>query len=231
MQMLVWKLPYQNFGLSIHQIPPCWSLFWQLFQIKSVAKQTPYFLKVTEQADSIGTDLFLHSWVARSPLRVSSISQMLLKKKCLMPAWGASLLCSCCSLLLLVFLWGSSYASQMWTTALSTGDVTLACFCWKDLLTFVRLSMSLIFLWVEQRRYGWMWNFLRASPPPLFLILLFKEWTFCHDHYLLTHLFFSKSQNAMRRWTFLSLPLHIPWSQSEMQAASMSLALYNLVFA
>lgn len=66
MQILVWKLLYQNFSLSIHHIPPFWALFWQLFQIKSVAEQSPYFLKVTEQADSVWTDLLLKPWKAQS---------------------------------------------------------------------------------------------------------------------------------------------------------------------
>lgn len=117
------------------------------------------------------------------------------------------LLHSCCSLLLLVFLCGSSYTSQMGTDALSTGDVTLVCFLLRwPAYVWEAFLFYFLFLWAGQE----VWMNLKLSqsvPCPQLSILLFNECIFCPYHYLLTHLFSLKSLNAIRRWTLFSLPL------------------------
>lgn len=128
------------------------------------------------------------------------------------------LLHSCCSLLLLVFLCGSSYTSQMGTDALSTGDVTLVCFLLRwPAYVWEAFLFYFLFLWAGQE----VWMNLKLSqsvPCPQLSILLFNECIFCPYHYLLTHLFSLKSLNAIRRWTLFSLPLQMPWSQRKKQA-------------
>lgn len=226
-------LPFQSFNKVMHLIPSFWSIFLITLPsiLRVVSSQTdPYFLKVTEQADSVWTDAFfearkrtvcIHGWLS-IPCRTrsfvlgaeNSVVLPLLKE----PAFLVLLL----PLAPGIWLCGSSYTLQICTAALSTGI--------SPLLSFVEMTCWQLwcFLW---RGWDEEYGYLLSSSECFFLyfilsVFLLNECAFCHYRHLLAYLFHQTLQ-LPRDEPCLIYP-STPYSQGQSKKQALNKCLLNL---
>lgn len=227
-------LPFQSFNKVMHLIPSFWSIFLITLPsiLRVVSSQTdPYFLKVTEQADSVWTDAFfearkrrvcIHGWLS-IPCRTrsfvlgaeNSVALPLLKE----PAFLVLLL----PLAPGIWLCGSSYTLQICTAALSTGI--------SPLLSFVEMTCWQLwcFLW---RGWDEEYGYLLSSSECFFLYFILSLFSYSMNVLSATiaicwHTCFH--QTLQLPWDEPYLIYHpTPYSQGQSKKQALNKCLLNL---